>query len=142
WPGYEAWEFGAITISLFGFALIGRYLAAWVTLLAVAGVTIGWSVSTGQGWGQGIAMVERHFGTLLVGSMFAWSVARSTATFTAFRAIERRTRALERAAIARAGARRSTAEAVLEQAGPMLGAIAAGRELGEADRRELLVLEG
>jgi hypothetical protein len=142
WPGYQAWQLGAITISLFGFALIGRYLAAWITLVAVAGIAVGWSVSTGQGWGHGIALIDRHFGTLLVGSLFAWSLARATATFTAYQALERRTRALERAAGARAGARRSAAEGVLEQAGPMLRAIAEGRSLSDADRGELLVIEG
>jgi hypothetical protein len=142
WPGYRSWQLGAITISLFGFALIRRYLAAWVTLFAVAGIAVGWSVSTGQGWMHGLALVDRHFGTLLVGTLFAWSFARATVTYTAYQAIERRTRALERAAVARAGARRSAAEAVLEQAGPMLRAIAEGRPLTDADRRELLVIEG
>jgi hypothetical protein len=142
WPGYEAWQLGAITISLFGFALIGRYLAAWLVLLAVAGIAVGWAASTGQGWLYGLGLVERHFGTLLVGTLFAWSLARSRATFTVYRALERRTRAQERAAAARAGARRSAAESVLEQAGPMLRAIADGRRLTDADRQELLVLEG
>lgn len=142
WPGYEAWQLGAITISLFGFALIGRYLAAWVVLLAVAGIAIGWAGSTSQGWAFGAGLVDRHFGTLLVGTLFAWSLARSRATFDVYRALERRTRALERAASARSGARRSAAESVLEQAGPMLRAIAEGRPLTETDRREMLVLEG
>jgi hypothetical protein len=142
WPGYEAWQLGAITISLFGFALIGRYLAAWLVLLAVAGIAIGWAVSTGQGWAYGAGLVDRHFGTLLVGTLFAWSLARSRATFDVYRALERRTRALERAATARAGARRSAAESVLEQAGPMLRAIAEGHPLTDLDHRELLVLEG
>jgi hypothetical protein len=142
WPGYSAWQLGAITINLFGFALTGRYIAAWVTLSAVAGIAVGWSISTGQGWGHGLALVDRHLGTLLVGTLFAWSLARATATFTAYQTLERRTRAQERAASARAGARRSAAEDVLEQAGPMLTAIAEGRQLSDADRRELLVIEG
>ncbi len=142
WPGYEAWQLGAITISLFGFALIRRYLAAWLVLLGVAGIAVGWAASTNQGWAYGAGLVDRHFGTLLVGTLFAWSLARSSATFEVYRALERRTRALERAASARASARRSAAESVLEQAGPMLRAIADGRPLSETDRRELLVLEG
>ncbi|HEY8318233.1 MAG TPA: hypothetical protein VIG76_05335 [Amnibacterium sp.] len=141
-PGYEAWQLGAITISLLGFALIRRYLAAWLSLLAIATIAVCWSVFTGQGWVPGVALVDRHVGTLLVGTVFAWSLARATATFTAYQALERRTRAQERAASARAGARRAAAEAVLEQAGPMLHAIAEGHPLTDADRRELLVIEG
>lgn len=142
WPGYEAWQLGAITITLFGFALMRRYLAAWLVLIAIAGIAIGWAGSTGQGWAFGAGLVDRHFGTLLVGTLFAWSLSRSRATFEVYRALERRTRALERAASARASARRSAAESVLEQAGAMLRAIAEGRSLNEPDRRELLVLEG
>ena len=141
-PGYEAWQLGAITISLLGFALIRHYLAAWLSLLAIAVIAVGWSVATRQGWAPGVTLVDRHFGTLLVGTLFAWSLARATATFTAYQALERRTRAQERAASARAGARRAAAEAVLEQAGPMLHAIADGHPLTDADRRELLVIEG
>ena len=109
-PGYAAWQLGAITISLLGFALIRHYLAAWLSLLAIAGIAVGWSVSTGHGWAPGVTLVDRHFGTLLVGTLFAWSLARATATFTAYQALERRTRAQERAASARAGARRAAAE--------------------------------
>jgi len=140
--GYQAWQLGAITISLLGFALIRRYLAAWISLAAIAGIAVGWSVSTGQGLWPGVALVDRHVGTLLVGTVFAWTLARSTATYTAYQALERRTRAEERAASARADARRAAAEAVLEQAGPMLQAIAEGHPLTDADRQELLVIEG
>src|SRR4051812_18750562 len=140
--GYAAWQLRAITISLFGFALIGRYLTAWLTLLGVATIGVVWSICVGGSWLPGLDLVDRHFGPLLVGTLFAYGLQRSNATFTAYRALERRTRSLERAAAARAGARRSAAESVLEQAGPMLRAIADGRPLSDDDRQELLVLEG
>jgi hypothetical protein len=141
-PGYAAWPFGAITFVLLGFALVGRYLRAWLVLIGVAGIAVGWSVATGQGPMPGVALVDRHFATLLVGTLFAVSYRRSNAAFAAHKAAERRDRAAEQAAEARAGARRSAAESVLEQAGPMLRAIADGHRLTAADKRELLVLEG
>jgi hypothetical protein len=141
-PGYDAWFLGAITFVLLGFTLTGRYLAAWLILLCVAGIAVGWSMSTGQGPWPGVQLVDRHFATLLVGTLFSVSYRRSNASFAAFKAAERRDRSAERAAEARAGARRSAAESVLEQAGPMLRAIAEGHRLNAADRQELLVLEG
>jgi hypothetical protein len=141
-PGYAAWPFGAITFVLLGFALVGRYLRAWLVLLGVAGIAVGWSLATGQGPMPGVALVDRHFATLLVGTLFAISYRRSNTAFAAHKAAERRVRAAEQAAEARAAARRSAAESVLEQAGPMLRAIAEGRPLIPAERQELLVLEG
>jgi hypothetical protein len=64
-PGYAAWPFGAITFVLLGFALVGRYLRAWLVLIGVAGIAVGWSVATGQGPMPGVALVDRHFATLL-----------------------------------------------------------------------------
>ena len=141
-PGYAAWPFGAITFVLLGFALAGRYLRAWLVLTGVAAIAVGWSLATGQGPMPGVSLVERHFATLLVGTLFAVSYRRSNAAFAAYKAAERRDRAAEQAAEARADARRSAAGSVLDQAGPMLRAIADGRPLSADDKRELLVLEG
>ena len=141
-PGYEAWVFGAIAFVLLGVTVTGRYLLAWLVLVCVAGVAVGWSISTGQGYGPGLQLVIRHFATLLVGTLFAMSYRRSNAAFAAHQLAERRDRAAETAAEARAVARRVAAESVLEQAGPMLRAIAAGRAMSDSDKRELLVLEG
>ncbi|MDH2442984.1 hypothetical protein QDR37_03395 [Amnibacterium sp. CER49] len=140
--GYQAWPFGAVTFVLLGFTLAGRYSEAWLILLGAAGIAIGWSASSGLGVGPGIELVDRHFATLLVGTLLANSYRRSNRAFLASQESERRARAAEEAAAARAGARRGAAEAVLEQAGPMLQAIADGRPMTAVDRRELLVLEG
>lgn len=140
--GYASWVFGAVTFVLLGLTVAGRFAVAWTTMAAVVAVAVGWSVVTGLGWPVGVALIVRHVATLVVGTLLAAGLRRSTAESEAFRAVERRRRSDERAAQARAAARRTAAQEVLDQAGPMLQAIADERPLTDADRVRLLVIEG
>jgi hypothetical protein len=141
-PDYRSWALGAVTFVALGLAFRGRYVEAWLTLACIAGVTIGWSVAMGLGPLVGGGLVVRHFGTLLAGSLISVALARSARSAAAFEAVDRQEREATEAARARHLARQAAAQAVLDQAEPLLEQLADGHALSEADRLELLVLEG
>jgi post-segregation antitoxin (ccd killing protein) len=140
--GYDGWFFGGIAFDLLGLTVVGRFGTAWVTMAVVVGGSAGWAVLGDRPIAVGLALVVRHIATLAVGTALAVSLRRSNAASAAFRAVQRRRRTEEGVARARASARRGAVEQVLEQAGPMLRAIADGRRLGVEDRRQMIVIEG
>lgn len=140
--GYDAWFLGAITFDLLGLTIVGRFGTAWATMAVVAVECAAWAVLGDRPIAMGVGLVIRHIATLAVGTALAVSLRRSNAASAAFRAVQRRRRTEEDVARARAGARRSAVEQVLEQAGPTLKAIAEGRRPSAEDRRQMIVLEG
>jgi hypothetical protein len=140
--GYDAWFVGAIAFDLLGLTVLGRFGTAWLSMALVVAACFGWAALGGRPPLAAVDLVVRHIATLAVGTALAVSLRRSNAASTAFRAVERRRRMEEDVARARAGARRSAVEQVLEQAGPMLRAIAQGRRFTAEDRRQMIVLEG
>jgi hypothetical protein len=140
--GYDAWFLGGVAFDLLGLTVVGRFGTAWITMAAVVAACVGWAVLGDRPVAVGVALIVRHLATLAVGTALAVSLRRSNAASVAFRAVQRRRRMEEDVARARAGARRSAVEQVLEQAGPTLRAIAAGRPFTPEDRRQMLVLEG
>ncbi|WP_375388521.1 hypothetical protein [uncultured Amnibacterium sp.] len=140
--GYDAWFLGAIAFDLLGLTIVGRFGTAWLVMLLVVAACLAWAVLDGRPLSVGAGMIVRHVATLAVGTALAVGLRRSNAASEAFRAVQRRRRTEEDVARARAGARRSAVEQVLEQAGPMLRAIAEARQLTAEDRRQMLVLEG
>jgi hypothetical protein len=141
-PDYRSWVLGAVTFVALGLAFRGRYLAAWFTLLCTAGIVITWSVVMHLGPLVGAGLIVRHFGTLLAGTLIAVALDRSARSAAAFEATERQELATAEAARARRVARQVAAQAVLDQAGPLLEQLAEGHPLDDRDRRELLVVEG
>lgn len=141
-PDYRSWSLGAVTFVALGLAFRGRQLEAWVTLVCTAGIAIGWSIHMGLGPLVGVGLVVRHFATLLAGSLLGLALARSARSAAEYEAAEGRERAVAEAARARKAARQAAARAVLDQAGPLLEQLAAGRPLSDRDRVELLVVEG
>lgn len=140
--GYDAWFFGAIAFDLLGLTLFGRFGTAWVAMAGIAAGTVAWALIGDRPVSVAVGLIVRHLATLAVGTALAASLRRSNAASAAFRAVQRRRRTEEDVARARAGARRSAVEQVLEQAGPMLRAVAGGRRLTAEDRRQMIVLEG
>ena len=140
--GYDAWFFGAVAFDLLGLTVVGRFGTAWVTMAIVVASTVGWAVLGDRPVTVAIDLTVRHIATLAVGTALAASLRRSNAASAAFRAVQRRRRTEEDVARARASARRGAVEQVLEQAGPMLRAIAEGHRLNAEDRRQMIVLEG
>ncbi|RIX28782.1 hypothetical protein [Amnibacterium setariae] len=140
--GYDAWFLGAVAFDLLGLAVAGRFGSAWVGMGVVAALCIGWALLGGRPVGIGIGLVVRHVATLAVGTALAVSLRRSSATAVIARGVQRRRRMEEDVARARASARRSQVEQVLEQAGPVLRSIAEGRPTTPEERRQMLVIEG
>ena len=140
--GYDAWFFGAIAFDLLGLTVVGRFGTAWVTMAVIAASCVGWAVLGDRPIAIGVGLIVRHIATLAVGTALAASLRRSNAASAAFRAVQRRRRTEEDVARARASARRGAVEQVLEQAGPMLRAIAEGKRLSTEDRQQMIVLEG
>jgi hypothetical protein len=140
--GYDAWFLGAIAFDLLGLTVVGRFGTAWWTMALIVAGCIAWAAIGDRPMGIGVGLIVRHVATLAVGTALAVSLRRSNAASAAFRAVQRRRRMEEDVGRARAGARRSAVEQVLEQAGPMLRAIAEGRRLSAEDRRQMIVLEG
>jgi hypothetical protein len=140
--GYDAWFFGAIAFDLLGLTVVGRFGTAWVSMALITAGCLTWALLGDRPAAVGVGLIVRHIATLAVGTALAVSLRRSNAASAAFRAVQRRRRTEEDVARARAGARRSAVEQVLEQAGPMLRAIAEGRRMTVEDRRQMLVLEG
>jgi hypothetical protein len=140
--GYDAWFLGGIAFDLLGLTIVGRFGTAWITMAVLVAACVGWAVLGGRPVDIGIGLIVRHVATLAVGTALAVSLRRSNAASSGFRAVQRRRRMEEDVARARADARRSAVEQVLEQAGPTLRAIAEGRSFTPEDRRQMLVLEG
>lgn len=140
--GYDAWFLGGIAFDLLGLTVVGRFSTAWITMVVIVAACILWAVLGDRPVLVGVGLIVRHVATLAVGTALAVSLRRSNAASSAFRAVQRRRRMEEDVGRARAGARRSAVEQVLEQAGPTLRAIAEGRSFTHEDRRQMLVLEG
>lgn len=139
---YSAWYLGAITFDLLGLTLLGRFRAAWLTMATMVVLALGWALLHGLPATDGAMLVVRHVATLAVGTALAVALRRSNAATAGFQLVQRRRRQEEDVASARAGARRNGVERVLEEAGPMLRAIADGRDFTEEDRLQMLVIEG
>ncbi|GAA2749610.1 hypothetical protein [Amnibacterium kyonggiense] len=140
--GYDAWFLGAVAFDLLALTVVGRFGTAWITMVLVVAACLGWAALGDRPIGIGAGIIVRHVATLAVGTALAASLRRSNAASAAFREVQRRRRTEEDVARARASARRSAVEQVLEQAGPMLRAIAEGRRMTAEDRRQMIVIEG
>lgn len=78
WPGYDSWNFGATTWLMFFLALRGRTAWAWIGFAGMTVVTLVWVMAVGRPPLDGIDMVIRHAGTLLMGTLFQLLLARSS----------------------------------------------------------------
>jgi hypothetical protein len=124
WPGYESWQFGAVTMILLALGLRGRNAWAWAGMILTTAITLDWTVSTGQGLISGINLVDRNAGTLFIGTVFSIGIRRSIRWITALHLAEHRQATSE--AFARAGLeqRRIAMESVNAIAVPALTTIA------------------
>jgi hypothetical protein len=141
WPGYEAWQFGAVTMVLLALGLRGRNAWAWIGMLLTTAITVDWTLSTGQGLLTGINLIDRNAGTLLIGTVFSVGIRRSIRWITALHLAEHRAAANEAFARSRLQQRREAMESLNAIAVPALSSIADDRIPSEALRAEFLVIE-
>lgn len=141
WPGYASWNFGAVTWLWFFLAFRGRTGAAWLGLLAMGLISVVWAVSVGRPALEGVDLVIRHAGTLLIGTLFSLLLRRVSTRITS----------LQRESVAQAGAeaasftelreRELQAQQLAADARPVLERLAAGEAVTTERRREYALLE-
>jgi hypothetical protein len=141
WPGYESWQFGAVTMILLALGLRGRNAWAWAGMLLTTALTVYWTVSTGQGLLSGINLIDRNAGTLLIGTVFSIGIRRSIRWITSLHLAEHRQASDEAFARARLQQRRDAMESLNEIAVPALTAIAHESMPSAPAREDFLVIE-
>jgi hypothetical protein len=140
-PGYATWPLGAMTFLLFVLALRGRRGWAWIgfgVLAAIYGLV---GVLSAQDAIMVINNVTRQAGTLLIGTLFALVLRRSSQTITAIQA-NQLTRSTVAAASAAATRERAAQNARLERdARPALERILQPEPLSPAEQQHFQLLE-
>lgn len=141
WPGWASWFWFGTTALLMFLVLRGRGPAAWIGFGLHAAITMGWALSTGRSWADGIGFVIRHAGLLLVISLLALLLRRTLVTLGEFRAAELQ-RAQHRAEAAAVIRTRDARMAIVrELAYEELEHLASHRPISDADRDRFLWAE-
>ena len=140
-PGYTTWPLGAMTFLLFVLALRGRRGWAWVGFAALAAVSIVTAVFSDQDTLMVINNVARQSGTLVLGTIFALVLRRSSQTITAIQS-NQLTRTTVAAVSAAATRERAAQNARLERdARPALERILQDEPLSDEEQQHFLLLE-
>ena len=141
WPGYAAWNFGAVTWLLFFLAFRGRIGAAWLGLAIMAALTVGWALSIGRGALEGVDLVIRHAGTLLMGTLFSVLLRRVSARMVLLQNESVKQAGAEVASFTELHEREIQAQQLAAEARPVLERIAGGETADDARRQEYALLE-
>jgi hypothetical protein len=139
--GYLNWYLGASSFLMFFLALRNRILWAWCGLLAMCVATVTWVLLLGFGILDGINLVVRHAGILLIGTFFAVAFSRASSRIETLQAVQSHRSALESAAEAAIDIRVSKTAELDGIARGMLTKIAAGEQLSMQDRADCLLME-
>jgi hypothetical protein len=140
-PGYTTWPLGAMTFLLLVLALRGRRGWAWVGFGVLAVISLITATFTDQNLLMVANDVARQAGTLLIGTLFALVLRRSSQTITAIQA-NQLTRTTVAAASAAATRERAAQNARLERdARPALERILEPVPLSEDEQQHFLLLE-
>jgi hypothetical protein len=140
-PGYDDWHLGASSFLMFFLVLRNRPLWAWIGLVAMGLITVGWSMSVGEGVLFGVGLIDRHFGILLIGTLFNFAFQRTSARIQLFQQAEQDRLVAEAAADEAIATRRQYAAALGESARDMLLTIARRGNLDDDDRQEATLIE-
>lgn len=76
---FAHWHLGAITLVLLVLAMRGRNRVAWLCYAGLFLATVAWAVLNGLTVADGVAIVIRHAGTLLAGTLWVFAARRSMA---------------------------------------------------------------
>lgn len=139
--GYAGWHWGAITFVLFVLALRQRIGYAWLCFAAMAALTLAWAQLVGRGLLEGLSLVDRHAGLLLVATLFAAGLSRTgrrIAAITGEQLRQAEREASSRTILAEQAAQAATLD---ELARPALELIAGPAPLGAAESAEFVLLE-
>ncbi len=139
--GYAQWFLGAGTVSYFFLSLRGRLWVAWLGFGLLCAVTIVWGLTTPFGVATALLLVGKQFPILIVGTLFAIGLQRTSRSVARVSA-EESARAIAEAATRATIAQRDRALATLDAfATPLLNRIVEGAPFTPADRLEFAVAE-
>lgn len=140
-PGYATWPLGAMTFLLFVLALRGRRGLAWIGFCILAATSVIAALFAHQEVLDVVNNVARQSATLLIGTLFALVLRRSSQTITAIQANQLR-RTTVAAASAAATRERAAQNARLERdARPALERILSSTPLSEEELQNFILLE-
>ncbi|PKQ27141.1 MAG: hypothetical protein CVT64_01450 [Actinobacteria bacterium HGW-Actinobacteria-4] len=139
--GRASWHLGANTWLVFFLALRRRAGFAWLGLVLMAAITIGWTHTSGRGIGQGIAMVQTHAGILLVATLFASNLRHTSQRINEFNERSVEAAASYAAADAAQEIRRQRVAELASAVVPLLEQISRGEPISDADRQEYRATE-
>lgn len=134
--GRASWHLGANTWLLFFLTLRRRAWMAWLGFLLMAMATMHWAIDSGRGIGSGIGMLQTHAGILLVGTLFASNLRRTSARINAFNERSVAAAASYAAADAATEIRRQRVAELATAVVPLLERIADGDQLSPDDKLE------
>ncbi|MDN4480403.1 hypothetical protein [Demequina muriae] len=139
--GRATWHLGSNTWLLFFLAVRRRAWFAWLGMALMAAITAAWGASAGRGALTGITMLDTHIGILLVGTLFALILRRTSARINALNERSVSSAADAAATDAARQVRRARVSELAEVAVPLLEQIAAGTDADDRMRREFSLTE-
>lgn len=139
--GRATWHLGSNTWLLFFLAVRRRAWFAWLGMALMAAITAAWGASAGRGALTGITMLDTHIGILLVGTLFALILRRTSARINALNERSVTSAADAAATDAARQVRRARVSELAEVAVPLLEQIAAGTDADDRMRREFSLTE-
>jgi len=136
---YATWHFGANTLVLLVLGLRGRTVIAWIGFAALVLVTVIWSLQ--RGTPDLLWVLPNQVGTLVVGTLFAVGLRRTSQRISAMHTEQAAIASAESAAMAAAAERARQAEHLNAVARPALERIAAGPPYPAEERAGWMRLE-
>ncbi len=141
WIGYAGWNFGAANWLFFFLTFRGRVALGWLGFVMMAAITIVWAIWVGRGYLDGVDLVARHAGTLLMGTLFGIMFRRAAARITALQREQIVQAASEVAALTEIREREVQGAQLNLEAREVLERIAAGDYRRADDQRAFELLE-
>lgn len=139
--GHSQWYAGAATVSLFFICLRGRIVWAWIGFALVSGAIALWGATSELAGDTALSLIGRQLPILIVGTLFAIGLRRTTENIVRLTASTSARAATEAADLA-ATAERDRRLAELDTfVTPLLTQLVEGTPLTDDDRRGIAVAE-
>jgi len=139
---YAHWALGAVTLVLVVLVARGRLGWVWVGYAALAVATMIWGLVYGLAIADGVGLIIRHAGTLLVGTMFAVALRRSGRRLNLLMWEDGQRAASKAASDEVAEERAAQLARINKLARPILERLVVPPRLSSAEQAECLLVEG
>lgn len=140
-PPFAHWHLGAVTLVLVMIVARGRPWWAWSAYAGLFLATIGWALFNGLTMLDGVALVIRHAGTLLAGTLFLIGLRRTARALADVNRSRTRQAAIEATEVAALEEREAELARVNALARPTLVRLAQEHALDAEERAECLLVE-